>query len=188
MYSVLFVFLLSTVEASRPFSNQGSVDSGSRQILPSVFTCDTSDSTMKLICSTALTQLNTELKEAGVSVDRDGVLFSYDDPKDERIPTGHSCSVTAQARHKQVSAKLSSSADVVLSGKSLTEPLAITLTLPVSIDSRVDVKQKFGGRVLGKCIHLGSDSYSLKARASATANIVIGLSLNPSLGKVASGD
>lgn len=186
-YTLLLAIAL--IEVSDAKSNNKTFQANDRQISSNIFSCDSSDSTIRAICSYTLEQLNSELKATGVSLDHNGLLFNYDDPKDVKIDTGHSCSVTAQVRHKHVSARLSSNANLDLSGKSLTEPLAIRLKLPVSISGRVDIKQRFGIRLLfGSCSTVGSDSFSFKGSAHTTANVVIGLTLNPSLGRTPSGD
>lgn len=178
------VFLFSFAIASNPLR----VNHQARQISSDVFSCDSPKPIVQAICKVALERVNSELQAAGISIRRSGVLFSIDDPKDEKINTGHSCSVTAQARHKFFSAHFSSDADLNLSGNSLTEPLAVRLFLPVSVNARIDIKQRFGARIFGRCSKYGSDSYSLKGGVSSNVNLVVGLTLAPSLGTTPSGD
>lgn len=185
IFSIIIPILLLAV--STPSSSM-SVDQDSRQVSPDVFSCDSSSPTTNAICKLALAHVNSELEAANLSVHRDGVLFSIDNDKDQKISTGHSCTVTAKARRKQLSAHFSSSTTLDLRGNSLTDPLALSLYLPVSLSGRIDIKQRFGKKVFGHCSNFGSDSYSLKGSASTNVKLVVGLSLNPSLGKHSSGD
>lgn len=191
VHSTLLVFIFALLAAASADSAQlvqFISGNSSRQILPSVFSCDSSDPLLQAICKEALKKINAELQSGGISIDRAGLLFNYDDPKDEKIRTGHSCTVTADVKHKRVTARIDRSAGVNLSGNSLTEPLTLRFKLPVTVDARVDVKQRFGTRLIFGCSNYASDSYSLKATLSTQADAVIGFALNPSLGKVASGD
>ncbi|PXF41761.1 hypothetical protein BWQ96_08511 [Gracilariopsis chorda] len=166
------------------------------QVSTEVFRCDSSNAIHRALCRAALNKVNSELEGAGISIDRNGVLFVYDDPSNRKIQTGKSCSVTAEQRHQHLEARFKRSARLRLKGNSLTEPFVLRLKLPVTLSGRVDIKQRFGAKVPQissfkirmKCKNYASDSYSLKGSLSTNANMGIGFYLKPSLGTVASGD
>lgn len=160
-----------------------------KQVSPDVFSCDSTDPVIRAICKEGLSRFNSELSNAGISIDSGNFIFNYDDSADESIPTGHSCTVRAEVQHKHISARISSSSRLDISGNALTEPLAIRVELPVSLQARVEIKQRFGVRLLfGRCSTVGSDSYSLKASVGTVANIVVGFFLNPSLAVMDTGE
>lgn len=179
-HTILF-FLVLSLSLSLPLT-------ANRQISAEVFTCDSSNALLNSVCQVTLSRINEELSGAGIGIDRNGILFTYTDDKDRKIDTGHSCSVTAQIRKQTAEARISSSSRLDLVVKKITEPFALRLQLPVSVSAQVDVKQRFGFRFFGSCSNTGSDSYSLKASASTTADAVLGINLSPSFGQLNSGD
>ncbi|PXF44361.1 hypothetical protein BWQ96_05881 [Gracilariopsis chorda] len=160
----------------------------SKQISPEVLRCKSTNPIVRGICDVALGKVNSELEAAGIAIRKDGVLFTYDDPKHVSIPTGHSCSVTAKVRHKHATAHFSSSSTLRLTGNSISDKLALRLKLPVRVSARVDVRQRFGARFFGKCKRYARDTFSLKAKADTRADVVVGLSLNPSFRKLSNGN
>lgn len=187
---IIFVFavVLAWVNAS-PTSYSAFSQGSSRQISPDVLSCSTDTEPVKSICSAALQRINFNLKESGVSVTNEGILFTYDNPDDVKVNTGHRCTVTAAVRHRHASAKIHQSASLNMTFGSLTDPIAVGLQIPISLHARVDVKQRFGlGLPFGGCKRYASDSYKMLGDLSTNANAVIGLSLKPSLGQIASGD
>lgn len=191
-----FFVLLATIALVQalPFANNKHNFSKSaaaivKQVSPDVFSCDSADPVIRAVCKEGLGKFNSELSKAGISIDSGNFIFNYDDPDDESIPTGHSCTVRAEMQHKHISAKISSSSRLDISGNALTEPLAVRVELPVSLQARVDIKQRFGVRLIfGRCSTVGSDSYSLKASVGTVANIVVGFFLNPSLAVMDTGE
>lgn len=181
LFTILCLLFFSSVLSSP-------IRHSEKQISASVFSCESSNELLNAICAVGLREVNAELQAAGISITRDGILFSFDDPQDKTISTGHSCTVTAKTTHVHFSAKLSSTSSLDLNGNSLIEPLLIRVQLPVSFSARVDVKQRFGIRILGSCSNTGSDSYALKGSVGTAADIIVGFSLNPSLGMLDSGD
>lgn len=153
-----------------------------------VFRCDSSNAAVNSLCKVALQKVNAELNAAGIGVRKNGVLFNFNNAKSQKISTGHSCTVTAEVRHQHYAARILHGARFKLSTKSLTEPLALRLRLPVELSAKITVRQRFGFRGLFKCRRYGRDTYSLNAALSTQANVVIGVTLNPSLGVTKSGD
>ncbi|WP_437763743.1 hypothetical protein WMF27_39290 [Sorangium sp. So ce281] len=159
-----------------------------RLIQPGIINCDTGPQEVRSLCKMALDRVNSELDARGITVDGEGILFELDDPTDRKIDTGHSCTVRAEQRHATYSARLKRSASLDITGDSLTRPLAVKLSLPVEYSAKIDVNQTFGYRVLGSCNKSGSDSYSLRGSLATTADIVLGLDLNPTFGVRENGD
>jgi hypothetical protein len=158
-------------------------------ITKDVVDCESGSSAERALCSVVLARVNAELDERGITIDKDGLLFTYDDPTNQAIPTGHSCTVEAKVKNKHATVRLGSDARLDLSGNSLTRPLALKVDLPVAVDAKIDVKQTFGNRLLfGSCNTYASDSYSFKASASTTAELLVAFSFNPSFGEMPSGD
>ncbi|WP_437601125.1 hypothetical protein WMF28_06070 [Sorangium sp. So ce590] len=157
-------------------------------IAPGIINCDTGPQEVRSLCEMALNRVNSELDARGITIDSNGILFKLDDPTDRKIDTGHSCTVRAEQRHASYTALLKSSASLDITGNSLTRPLAIKLSLPVEYSAKIDVNQTFGYRVLGSCNKSGSDSYSLRGSLATTADIVLGLDLNPKFGLRDNGD
>lgn len=168
--------------------NTTKLNYGSRQIDPNVFSCDSSDQVVQKICLEALSKINSELSRSGISIRNSGVLFRFEDPDDEHIDTGHSCSVTASVTHKHLSAHFSRSSTLRLSSEALTEVFSLHIRIPVNLNGRVDIRQRFGARILGSCSNFGRDSYSFKGSLETTADVVIGFTLNPSLARVSSSE
>lgn len=159
-----------------------------RQISPEVLSCKSSNVIVRGICQVALDRVNSELRAAGIAIRKDGVLFTYNDPKHVTIPTGHSCSVTAKVRHKHASAHFSSSSTLKLTGNALSDDLALRLRVPTRVYAKVDVRQRFGFRFFGKCKRVGRDTFALKANANTIADLLVGFGLNPSFRRLSNGN
>lgn len=195
----LFILLSVCYAVSYPHSHSStdlSVPIKAAQVSSDVFQCDSSNSIHRALCKAALQKVNLELEQAGIRIDRNGVLFVYDDATDKKIQTGKSCSVTAKQTHQHLEARFKRSARLRLTGNSLTEPFLLRLKLPVTLHGRIDIKQRFGVKVPKissfmirmKCKNYASDSYSLKGSVSTNAKLGVGFYLKPSLGTVESGD
>lgn len=157
-------------------------------IQPGIINCETGSQEIRALCKMALDRVNSELDARGITIDNDGILFELNDPTDRAIDTGHSCTVRAEQRNAYYSARFKRSASLDVSGNSLTRPLAIKLSLPVEYSATIDVNQTYGYRVLGSCNKSGSDSYSLRGSLATTADVVLGLDLNPTFGLRDNGD
>ncbi|KAK4186025.1 hypothetical protein QBC35DRAFT_555229 [Podospora australis] len=137
--------------------------------------CSQGDSTVQLLCKLVAAKLNAALAAANTRADRSGLLFSYSDSQDIKIDTGHSCTVTASITSSQANAKLLADASLQFSGNplSLSNPGLFVADLPVELWAKSDIKQKFGTRVLGKCIGAGSDSFSASGSLSTRAHLAV---------------
>ncbi|MGK3965102.1 hypothetical protein WMF38_13075 [Sorangium sp. So ce118] len=155
---------------------------------PGIINCDTGPQEVRTLCAMALNRLNSEIDARGITIDSEGILFALDDPTDRKIDTGHACTVRAEQRHAYYTARLKNSARLDITGDSLTRPLAVKLSLPVEYSAKIDVNQRFGYMILGSCNKSGSDSYSLRGSLATTADIVLGLDLNPTFGIRDNGD
>lgn len=153
-----------------------------------VLNCESASSEARLLCELALARVNSELDQRGITIDSEGVLFSFEDPTNRKLDTGHSCTVQAKIKHQAATARLKSGARLDLSGDSLSRPLALKLKLPVNLSAEVDVTQTFGTRILGSCNDYASDSYTFRGNVSTSANLLLGLTLNPSFGRTQAGD
>lgn len=153
-----------------------------------VLDCESASAEARLLCELALARINSELDQRGISIDSEGVLFSFEDPTNRKIDTGHSCTVQAEVKHQTAEVRFKSGAQLDVSGNSLSRPLALKVQLPVGLSAEVDVKQTFGTRILGSCNDYASDSYTFRGNLATTANVLVGLSLNPTFGRTQAGD
>lgn len=188
LFTYFFVTSLIVYVCAAPAKYPRPAPISHKQISPGVFSCSSGTATLKSICIKALEVVNSKLTEAGISVTEEGVLFTYEDPDDDKLNTGCSCTTTAEIKHKHVTVKIDKSADIELTLGNLTEPVVVALQLPVSSHAKIDVKQSFGSKLFGKCRNYASDSYSFLGDVSTNASVVIGLSLRTSLGQIPNGD
>lgn len=158
-----------------------------KQISSDVFSCTSSDPTIRAICHVLLDKVNNELASSNIQINSGGVLFSFDDPTDKKISTGRSCTLTAKYTHVTTSALFSRGASLNLTATSLTEPFMLRLQLPVSVSGRISVKQSMGVRAFG-CRVYATDRYTLNGRMSTTADIGVGIYVNTSIGVLSNGD
>lgn len=182
--NLLLIITIATSSAFQPPESSNPVSV--RQISPDVFTCDSSNVVVRTICQAALDKFNEELSSAGVSIDSNGLLLTYDNPDDIRIKKG--CKRNAEVRHRHVSVRFTRGASLDVQMLSLNEPFLLRVKLPVAVYARVDIKQRFGLKTFLGCSTLGSDSFSFKAQSSTVSNIVIGFTLDPSFGVTKGGD
>lgn len=137
--------------------------------------CTKGDTVTQVLCQVVSRKVSASLRAASITIDRSGILFNYDDPTSIKIDTGHSCTVTAEITHTHADAKLLSAASLDFSGNplSLSDPALFVAELPVEFNGRVDVKERFGTRILTGCTHLGSDSFKASGGISTTAKLAI---------------
>ncbi|PXF40517.1 hypothetical protein BWQ96_09770 [Gracilariopsis chorda] len=158
-----------------------SIPQSGKQISAEVLECSTSNPLKRALCQVVARKVNSSLADAGIQIDRNGLLFSFDDRTHQRIDTGHSCSVTAEIRRKQATARFLTKAHLDFDyGSALSEPVVLSVKVPIRLEAKADLKQRFGAKVFGRCKRLGSDSFSVEAKLSTTADVLIGLTLNPS--------
>ncbi|KAK3998152.1 hypothetical protein QBC44DRAFT_386471 [Cladorrhinum sp. PSN332] len=144
--------------------------------------CSQSDPAVQLLCRLVAAKLNTALASANLRIDRTGLIFNYNDPTHINIDTGHSCTVTAEITNSQANAALLADTSLSFSGNplSLSNPGLFVADLPVTLWARSDIKQKFGSRLLGKCIGAGSDSFQVSGSLSTRANLAVLFTFAPS--------
>lgn len=160
----------------------------SRQIAPDLFSCNKGDSVQRTLCTILLNKVNTELTKAGISITKNDVLLKYNNGKHENIPTGHSCTRTAQLRNRAVTVTLSRAAKLNTKVSSLRARIAVALRLPVLLDVRLVVRQRFGYRFLGKCKRKARDTITLKGRINTVADILLAFALQPRVRTLRSGE
>ncbi|KAK3381811.1 hypothetical protein B0H63DRAFT_502139 [Podospora didyma] len=145
--------------------------------------CAKGDATVQLLCKLLSNRVNTALAAAHITVDRSGILFSYNDGTHKDLDTGHSCTVTAEITGSSASAKLLASATLNFAGNpiSLSNPALFVAELPVELSARTDIKERFGQRLLGSCVNLGSDSFHASGSLSTKARLAVLFTFAPSL-------
>ena len=57
--------------------------------LVNLLECDKESTEIKQLCQLVSAQINAKLTAAGISITKDSILFSYDDPTNKDIDTGH---------------------------------------------------------------------------------------------------
>ena len=130
------------------------------------------------ICELILDRINEELDEANLSLDRDGLLLTYEDTEDIRI-SDSSCSNRVEVTNQLLTARIGSDTELDLSADSLMEPLGVGLTVPFELDARIDAKTELGARIpFVGCVEYASDRYNATGSADGTAEIAIALDLN----------
>ncbi len=170
--------LLSSLGAATPSYAQSTAPAATTSGASSPIDCGGSEEE-QVLCGIVQNRVNEELAEHNLRLDRAGLLFNYDNPVPLPIDTGHGCSHRAQISRSRMSARLSSDIDLDLSGDLLDEPLVIAADVPVTLDARLDMLERFGVRVLGRCRQLGSDSYSASGSLDTRARVVVAFSLTP---------
>eukprot|EP00892_Ulva_mutabilis_P000611 jgi/Ulvmu1/10550/UM065_0004.1 len=152
------------------------------------FTCDGPPGEQNQACMLILQRINDDLTKEAVSISKDSIMYTYEDPKPEKINTGHSCSSTAQVRSKTATAKIGTDIDLDLSGDALSDPFMLKLEVPVDISASVRIKQRFGVRIFGSCSNTASDSYTFKGSASTRAKVAVVVDLDPTFAKTSEGN
>lgn len=157
---------------------------------PGLHTCESSNVITQAVCNAALSRVNKELNENGVSlsIDNNGVILKFDDSQDERIDTGHSCSVTMDLRHKHFAAHYRQGATIAVTGDILFKPLSVALKLPAHVHARVDLRKNFGVRFFGKCRRYARDSFKVHGSLDTVVDVIAGFSLKPQVDKLNNGD
>lgn len=178
----LFIFSLA-VSVNYKNENRSIV----HQISSDVYACSSTNPTRNLICNAVVTYLNEKLEGFGISIDNQGLLYEYSDPKDINIPTGHSCSTTAAVEHTYASVRFRKGTKLSIRGNILKSPLTVALRLPIDFNSRVNMKQRFGFRFFGRCKRYGSDTYSLNGHLSTDTKMLIVIALLPRISSTTTG-
>jgi hypothetical protein len=153
-----------------------------------VFDCQSGSFEDQILCSILQAEINEELASRGLSLSQGGLLFNYDNPVATPINTGHSCSHTARIARSRVSALIGRDVELDFEGDMLDEPLVIALELPVRIDARIDMLERFGARILGSCKRVGSDSYFASGSLETQAKVAVAFELRPLRGMDSNGN
>ncbi|KAK1829736.1 hypothetical protein QBC39DRAFT_262377 [Podospora conica] len=143
--------------------------------------CSRGDATVKALCSVVTQRAGSMLAGASIRIDAAGLLFTYDNATDIKVDTGHSCSVTANIKNTRAEARLSSQTWLDFSGNplSVSDPGLFLAELPVELAARIDIQQRFGQRLLGKCHKLGTDSFKVSGGVKTTAKVAVLFSFGP---------
>lgn len=152
-----------------------------RQVSPQLFDCKSSDRAVQAICKILLAHVNKELEKADLRISSEEILFDYNDGKSFILNGG--CSSETEIRHIHVEGRLRSSHILSFNGNLISEPLILPYRFPLTIRARIDAKQRFGTRLLGKCVRLSSDSFNINGYLETNADIALGFSLRPSFKK-----
>ncbi|EJT71632.1 hypothetical protein GGTG_10887 [Gaeumannomyces tritici R3-111a-1] len=165
---------LVAVRPSKPDARLGAILGPAMGFLE----CNQDDANVRALCRAVGLKAGAALASAGIRVDARGLVFAYDDGTPRGIDTGHGCSVTAEIKHVHAETRLLADASLDFSGGG-GDPALFVAELPVEFAARVDVKQRFGARVLGKCVNIGSDSFKLEGALATTAKMAVLFTLAP---------
>lgn len=158
-----------------------------RQISPDVFKCDFGGGATKVICSAAIWIVNGQLKNYGITINRDNVLFDYVDGTDIDVDTGSRCN-TARITQTAFKATITTDTGLELGGDFFTEPLAVFTRLSVRLDGRADVTQRFAVRLFRRCRTVTKDDYRLVGSLDTVSDIGVSFWLDPTVEVLPSGD
>jgi len=101
------------------------------------------------------------------------------------IDTGHSCSITAEARNVKLEAKMVNDKDVLkldqvftvteVFGTAVAWDNLVAGLVPHTVDVAMDVRFRFGSKWFGKCYKYGRKTCEARATSKGTNNIVVSL-------------
>jgi hypothetical protein len=149
--------------------------------------CDKGDPKLSQLCTLVQTSVNAKLQQAQLSIQNGDLVYSDSKPQGQVLTD--SCEQTIILQNLSSSATLSSTASVTLSGNAISHPALFGLTLPVSVYARADMLDEVGAsvpyiggfppRIKRHCVGIANDHFYADASASATAKLVLFLSLEP---------
>ena len=149
--------------------------------------CDKGDQNLSQVCTLLQSTVNAKLQQAHLSIQNGDVVYSDSKPQGQVLTD--SCEQTIILQNLSSSATLYSTASVNLSGNAISRPALFGITLPVSVYGRADMLDEVGAsvpylggfppRVKHHCIGIANDHFYADATASATAKLVLFLSLEP---------
>jgi hypothetical protein len=143
------------------------------------FDCASGDAAQQAVCDDALAFVNDALDAALLQIDQDEPLFVYENTAHEALATGHSCTHTAKVNYRRLGARIDAEDSISLQLESLSEPVLLLREYAAVVDARVGVQEEFGTRILGKCVRLGSDSYSASGTTRTHAKLSIAFTAGP---------
>lgn len=159
--------------------------------------CKSSDSFEERICEIAEQEFFGKLREKGISLARDSVMFSIPQiTAPRRVNTGHSCTHRAWIGNSHLKALLSTSGELEVDGNILSRPLIFYSRLPTNVNATINLKESWGYRSYRRsgwrwrsyCREYATDTYKAVANVSSDAIVRIVLSLNPEVSILNSGD
>ena len=108
--------------------------------------CKQGNDSVQLLCRLVAMKIHGPLVSASIRADASTILFTYNDPTNRKISTGHSCAVTADITNVDVSVKLLSAVTLDFSAKpfNLSDPIVFAAELPVELWARASIRQRFG--------------------------------------------
>lgn len=144
------------------------------------------------ICEEVAANVNESLNSSGITFNN-GDIERWTIPlvPPQYIPTGHSCTHTAQVTDSHAKITLLGSGQLSFSGNSVSEPKMFVMNLPVSVYAKVGFKEQWGRRTLfGHCNEYATDNYYADMYANTTIYQAMLFSLEPRLleERTASGD
>lgn len=143
--------------------------------------CSTGTDEVQRLCQVVARYTDGLLQNAGLSITKDGILYSYDDGTDVKLDTGHECTVTAKIHRRRASVRLDGSASIDLSGNPVNGAGIVAVALPVSMDAKVDITEKTGYKLINHCETLGSCSLDAIGSVSTIARLWVFFALAPQL-------
>lgn len=150
------------------------------QFTDGALSCDSDASPIiQTICGIALDNVNNGLQGRGILVPENAVVVTLNDPKDETIPTEHSCTTTAKLLNQFVRVTLSRDATISFDGlSSFSDPFLFFLEVPGSAVVELSIRERYGIMFFG-CQNVGSDSYTLRGGLDTTVKLAIAVALHP---------
>jgi hypothetical protein len=112
--------------------------------LVNLLTCSTSTPEIQQLCPLVTAKIKPQLAAAGITIQQNDILFSYDDPSSTSTDTGHSCTITTSTTDTRASAILSASASLDLFGNPLSEGTVIAIQPPTQLSAAVFIQETFG--------------------------------------------
>lgn len=143
------------------------------------FDCARGDAVQQAVCDDVLEFVNDALDAALLQIERNAPLYVFENTGHVALPTGHSCTHTAKVNYRRLSTRVDAEDGIPLQLESLSEPVLLLREYPAIVDARVGAQEEFGVRVLGKCVRLGSDSYSATGSSGTRAKLSFAFTAGP---------
>lgn len=152
-------------------------------IATGLLTCQNGRSDVRKICGIFRRYVDTKLRSTNIIIRRHAILFNYNDPTVSSIPTGHSCTVTAQRRSTRAYVYFDTSRLIKIDGNALNEPLVTTVRLRVLTRFYSDIRYRFGFKLFG-CRRYARDTATVYGSLYTEAKAVFAVAINPTIARV----
>lgn len=139
-------------------------------------------------CDLLLQRLNDDLSRASLSINRNNIMYTFQDTTKETIDTGDSCSLTAEVQSRSATVRFGTGVNLDLSSGDIFDPFMLKIQIPVHIISGVNVMQRSGFRIFGRCRTLGSETVTFQGGSSTDTQILVTVDLNPSVSFTSEGN